>query len=685
MALVGKVMGAGMPAGMANFLLGDVQDSMTAAGTTQATAKPMGSGISRFTTVASGSGALLPSGSIGDEVLVINAGANALSVYPPVGHSINAQSANAAFSLSTSSSIGIKRISNLLWIAFDSSQSQFVQSGSGATSENLQDIIRSLAVTPQMYGGVADGSTDDTAAIQAAIIYAQSVGKAVFLPAGTYLVSGTLTISDDHFMMFGEGWQTVLSVKSTVGASTDIIKISAAGDVTNIVLENFKVTPQSGTPGRHAISIDITAHAVSYCRFKGLYLDALGGKGIVTLPNASPIADGFFTSVIEDCEIFNGIYLDKAGDSIRVINNTITGSNVGIYIDLQFVSAASTPHGMDVVGNNITNSGGSIHIKNAYGARITRNIFENSAGNSNNAIVDIDGTDGTEKPDNVAVYENFFSTPSAVDAIRVNFARYSMIRGNLINVPGGGGFCYKVTSNAADTQILYNSLSSDISISASMSDSGTRTVYMRHGISGYTELTRDLFLAGQGLNLRFADTAGTAIRVVRFENADNTVQIGTLDTPASNGDVSIQVNGLDRVKCDSSGNTQIRGPNAQRTTVKTAMTLLSAVSGASVTATNLIPDGAFVVGVSTRVTTSLGTGGGTTGYQVGDGSDADRWGAITGTTAGTTSNNSDATASFVGAFTAANNVVITAVGGNFNGTGAIRVVVHYIDITAPTS
>lgn len=119
--------------------------------------------------------------------------------------------------------------------------------------------------------------------------------------------------------------------------------------------------------------------------------------------------------------------------------------------------------------------------------------------------------------------------------------------------------------------------------------------------------------------------------------------------------------------------------------IKQATTLLSAVSGATVTATSLIPDGAFVLGVVTRVTTQLGNGSGTTGYQVGDGSDADRWGSVTGLTVGTDTDNTDATASFVGAFTSANNVVITANGGNFDGTGAIRVTVLYIDTTAPAS
>lgn len=63
---------------------------------------------------------------------------------------------------------------------------------------------------------------------------------------------------------------------------------------------------------------------------------------------------------------------------------------------------------------------------------------------------------------------------------------------------------------------------------------------------------------------------------------------------------------------------------------------------------------------------------------MGDGSDADRWGAVSGTAQGTSSDNTNATASSVGMFTAAQNVVVTAVGGSFNGTGSIYVAAHYL-------
>jgi hypothetical protein len=119
------------------------------------------------------------------------------------------------------------------------------------------------------------------------------------------------------------------------------------------------------------------------------------------------------------------------------------------------------------------------------------------------------------------------------------------------------------------------------------------------------------------------------------------------------------------------------GSRYSRLAIKHAVTTLASVSGASVTATSLIPAKANVLGVNTIVSVALGTGSGTTGYTVGDGSDVDRWGAITGTVAGTDTDQTNATADPTGWFNAANNVVITATGGNFDGTGSIVVDVAY--------
>jgi hypothetical protein len=72
---------------------------LSGAGTTQGTATVITKQTNEFTTVAASSGAILPGPEQGEFIFVANAGANALNVYPASGHSINALSANTAFSL----------------------------------------------------------------------------------------------------------------------------------------------------------------------------------------------------------------------------------------------------------------------------------------------------------------------------------------------------------------------------------------------------------------------------------------------------------------------------------------------------------------------------------------------------------------------------------------------------------
>jgi hypothetical protein len=115
--------------------------------------------------------------------------------------------------------------------------------------------------------------------------------------------------------------------------------------------------------------------------------------------------------------------------------------------------------------------------------------------------------------------------------------------------------------------------------------------------------------------------------------------------------------------------------NYQRLAIKTKAVTLSALSGASVATTGgFIPDGAVLVGLTTRVSTAIT---GATGYDIGDGSDADRWGANVDIALNTSSDNTNWTAGTIECFTAAQEVTLTAVGSNFTG-GAVVIVAHYL-------
>ena len=85
-----------------NEWLPNVKTGLTGAGNSQGTALaiPLGQDASIFGTVAASTGTILPAGiGVGEEYVVANHGANALSVYPPTGGQMGSASVNTPYSL----------------------------------------------------------------------------------------------------------------------------------------------------------------------------------------------------------------------------------------------------------------------------------------------------------------------------------------------------------------------------------------------------------------------------------------------------------------------------------------------------------------------------------------------------------------------------------------------------------
>ena len=98
-----NLMGSGCPPLQALASVGLLSNNLTAAGSTQGTALALPSDFNIVTTTAASTGVILPAAGIqcnpGDNFIVVNHGANALSVYPPVGGKIANGTTNAALSL----------------------------------------------------------------------------------------------------------------------------------------------------------------------------------------------------------------------------------------------------------------------------------------------------------------------------------------------------------------------------------------------------------------------------------------------------------------------------------------------------------------------------------------------------------------------------------------------------------
>jgi len=119
MAIALDMMKGGVSAGMARAINGQVQSAVTAAGTTITGATDLTASINVVTTAAANSGVQVPNGEIGDEVEILNLGANAVTVYPPTSSDrINALSAGSGFLLATNTAVKLRKFTSTRWAGY---------------------------------------------------------------------------------------------------------------------------------------------------------------------------------------------------------------------------------------------------------------------------------------------------------------------------------------------------------------------------------------------------------------------------------------------------------------------------------------------------------------------------------------------------------------------------------------
>lgn len=116
MALAREIMGGGISAIAADAIQGGVNLTITAAGTTQATATALTTSNNQITTAASGSGVILPATQQGDWVVLYNGGANAVAVYPNVGAKINSLTTNGSALLAPNTACIYFCFSSTQWV-----------------------------------------------------------------------------------------------------------------------------------------------------------------------------------------------------------------------------------------------------------------------------------------------------------------------------------------------------------------------------------------------------------------------------------------------------------------------------------------------------------------------------------------------------------------------------------------
>jgi hypothetical protein len=145
---------------------------------------------------------------------------------------------NYKFVLKTSTDITLATWDNITGIngtgiATNAANVQYDPAGTGAVSTTVQAKLRQI-VNVKDYGAVGDGTTDDSAAILAALNACAPYGTVLFA-AGTYLINSQINIPQSNITIDGQG--ALLLAK----AATNFEYMLLGTSLTNVVVKNLNI------------------------------------------------------------------------------------------------------------------------------------------------------------------------------------------------------------------------------------------------------------------------------------------------------------------------------------------------------------------------------------------------------------------------------------------------------------
>jgi len=208
---------------------------------------------------------------------------------------------------------------------------------------SVDDLITKQPLTDvRAFGAKGDGVTDDTAAIQAALNFAEGVHGIVFFPHGTYKITSPLKISPNvHVEGLGVGFGSVILPFKTSGMTirgADLKQYNGFGfrnrirGVT-IVMRNAPQYP--------AIAID-SAYTV---KLEDLFVFDAGPGGGITIAGANHVT-------VTDVSLYGvgkGTGIGITDSDVKLYNMDIEGFHDGLVVQ--------GDHGVQVLGGYIEGNG----------------------------------------------------------------------------------------------------------------------------------------------------------------------------------------------------------------------------------------------------------------------------------------------------------------------------------------
>jgi hypothetical protein len=250
----------------------------------------------------------------------------------------------------------------------DSSNLVYNEHGTGAVNRSVQSKLQET-VSVKDFGAKGDGVTDDTAAFNAAIQAAYTV----YIPDGTYLVSGIITLGENrngNIKLEGQSTQHTIIKLST---STAKLRCNTGTTHAWVVIDNLTVD------GNNVATNGIVLGNTASSTINGS-VDYINNVSV-----ANCTGNGFVFYGLQYCEFNNliattnggtGIYVYACGN--LVFNNGIVNNNsIGVWLGGNGTGYSSCS---DIAINDMAyydNTNQYIFIYSAFNIYINRNIFEN--------------------------------------------------------------------------------------------------------------------------------------------------------------------------------------------------------------------------------------------------------------------------------------------------------------------
>lgn len=361
------------------------------------------------------------------------------------------------------------------------------------------------------YGAVPNSEAAASAnvvAIQAAIDAANAMGfgkvSGVYIPAGTFVIDGDITVKS-YVALFGDGDQSIIKLKASVAAGTyNMLKITADG-ANSIVLRDFSLwgdnNNQPNNPTVYGIRINPASSPAIYNRLQNLYVKEMSTSALYI--DGAGMDNSFVSGcMFRDSKGTANIYIASADKldfvQCRVRSGKLPGAGHGVLMDntgnlrVTFKAcrfddnlgwglwASNTSDQLTVEGCEfVSNNAGGIYLDRCQLSLVSSNKLTDNGNTATDSQIRVD-TEGQnlisgnllqggagyairlKTASNTSVVGNLVTDRSAVTAfgIYVETTNGYLIDGNKFYNFGGHGI-YAITS---DYGAITNNLFTDMGV-----------------------------------------------------------------------------------------------------------------------------------------------------------------------------------------------------------------------------